>query len=640
MLLSPAFADAADDADFIAAREAFRVGDIARLERLAPNFRHSPLEPYLTYYQLRLRLETIDMGVIQAFLARPDDTPLIDRLRGEWLKVLGKYQRWDIFAREYPALLGEDTELTCYALQARNYLEGGKALSEARRLWLSSGVALPDSCNPVFDDALAEGAISAADVWLRIRLALEGGNVSLARQLSERLPTERRLGAVSLSRAAADPERYLKRVNLENATEGQRLEALFALQRLAKQLPQLANRYWEGIAEYFTAAEQHYFYGWLGYEAARKQDARALDWYHASGEGGFTDAQRAWRVRAALRAQEWTEVLISIAAMPPQQQREGAWRYWKARALKALGRAELADKIFAPLSKEYNFYGQLAADELDLPVEPGLGTGYQPGSAELSSMAALPGIQRALALFRMDLRNDAMKEWAWAIRQFDDKQLLTAAEIARRNEIYDRAIYTADRTVQLHDFNLRYLAPYRGDLKGHIRQNGLEEAWVYGLMRQESRFVTQAKSNVGASGLMQVMPATARWLAAKLGMKDYRHSLISQMETNLKLGTYYMKTVLLSFDNNPVLASAAYNAGPARARQWRGETALEGAIYVETIPYDETRDYVKKVMSNTVYYAQLFGQPAARLKQRLGVIAPRNAAVPPPLAEDNLTEPQ
>jgi soluble lytic murein transglycosylase len=638
VLTLPALAAAAQDADFIAAREAFRAGDIERTEQLAPSFRHSPLEPYLTYYQLRLRLETADVDEIQAFLARPDDTPVIDRLRGEWLKVLGKYGRWDLFSREYPALSSEDTELTCYALQARDYLEG-KALSAARALWLSSGTALPDSCNPVFDDALAEGLISTADIWQRIRLALEGGNVSLARQLSERLPEERRLGAVSLSRAAADPERYLKNINLKNATDGQRMEALFALQRLAKQLPHLANRYWLGIAEHFTAAEQRYLYGWLGYEAARKHDARALEWFRAAGEASLTQAQRAWRVRAALRAQEWMEVWVSIAAMPAQQQGEGAWRYWKARALKKLGRMEVAKKILVPLSTEYNFYGLLAADELNLPIDPGTHlVHYEPSPAELSSMLAQPSIQRALALYRMDLRNDGLKEWTWAIRKFDDKQLLTAAEIARRNEIYDRAIYAADRTVQLHDFNLRYLAPYREDLKGHIQDNGLEEAWVYGLMRQESRFVVHAKSNVGASGLMQVMPATARWLAAKLGMKDYRHSLISQMETNLKLGTYYMKTVLLSFDNNPVLASAAYNAGPARARRWRGETALEGAIYVETIPYDETRDYVKKVMSNTVYYAQLFGQPAARLKQRLGVIAPRNAVGLLPPAEEEIIE--
>jgi soluble lytic murein transglycosylase len=157
-------------------------------------------------------------------------------------------------------------------------------------------------------------------------------------------------------------------------------------------------------------------------------------------------------------------------------------------------------------------------------------------------------------------------------------------------------------------------------MQGKLRENGLEEAWVYGLMRQESRFASQAKSDVGAAGLMQIMPATAKWVARKLGMRDYRTSLIHETEVNLKLGTYYMKNILTSFDNNAVMASAAYNAGPARAKQWRADKSLEGAIYVETIPFDETREYVKKVMSNTVYYSKLFDQPSVSLKQRLGVI--------------------
>jgi soluble lytic murein transglycosylase len=244
-------------------------------------------------------------------------------------------------------------------------------------------------------------------------------------------------------------------------------------------------------------------------------------------------------------------------------------------------------------------------------------------------MLALPGIRRTLALYRMDLRREALEEWRWVLRNFNDRELLTAAEIARRNEMYDRAIGAADKTVTVHDFSLRYLAPYRTELQEHLREHGLDEAWVYGLMRQESRFATGAKSDVGASGLMQIMPSTARWVAKKLGLKSYRNALIHQLDTNLRIGTYYMKSVLTQSENNPVLASAAYNAGPLRALQWRGDQPLEGAIYAETIPYEETRDYVEKVMSNTVYYADQFGDPPRSLKQRLGIIAAKSSDNPP-----------
>ena len=689
MLCFPALASADQDADFLAARDAFRVGNAAKLNQFAARLQQSPLEPYVAYYQLRMRLETSNDAEVQAFLNRPDDTPLINRMRIEWLKMLGKKRRWITFAAHYPRLTSTESELVCYDLQARQYLQTVKTppesevqevlgppepppfaalsqlhfegetkrprandnawqlpthrlfnpglpvagedrpfstarleLHEARKLWLTAKEEMPDSCTPLFNAAIANGIISEVDIAARVRLALESGNVSLARQLSIKLPLQRAISAAALQSAAADPERYLNRAKLSDATEPQRWVALFALQRLAKQLPQLALAQWEKNAEHFNAAERQYFFGWLGYEAARKHHPRALEWYMAAGDATLADMQLSWRVRAALRMQNWHEVWVSTGLMPVDQQQEGVWRYWKARALRELGQAAAAEDLLDELSRDYNYYGQLAAEELGASSASGIiSARHQPSEAAVSTMQAQPAIQRVLALYRMDLRTDAAQEWAWVTRKMNDKELLVAAEIAYRNGMYDLTINTADRTLQLHDFNLRYPAPYRDQMQGYIRINDLEEAWVYGLMRQESRFVTQAKSQVGAAGIMQVMPATARWIAQKLGMKDYRKTLIHQLDTNLKLGTYYMKTVLSSLDNNPLLASVAYNAGPSRARKWRADNALEGTIYVETIPFDETRQYAKKVMSNTVYYSKLFGQPSRSLKSRLGIIA-------------------
>jgi soluble lytic murein transglycosylase len=467
-------------------------------------------------------------------------------------------------------------------------------------------------------------------------LALEAGNISLAKQLAYKLPKKYNFPLAALEKAASNPERYLTKTKWDKDSESQRLIALFALHRLAKQFPQLALARWQNIASGFPEAEQHYFYGWLAYEAARAQDARAMEWYKAAGEAMLNETQLAWRARAALRIQDWHEVWSSIAAMSVQQQQESTWRYWKGRALKELGRAADAEIIFTGLSREYNYYGQLSAEELGTSPAAGIFTvNFQLGKDELNEMQSLPGIQRTLALYRMNLRVEAAKEWAWAIRKFDDKKLLAAAELAKRNEMYDRSINAAEHTTAIHDFNLRYPAPYRESMQPRLRENGLEEAWVYGLMRQESRFASQAKSDVGAAGLMQIMPATAKWVARKMGMRDYRTALIHETEVNLKLGTYYMKNILTTFDNNAVMASAAYNAGPSRARQWRGEKPMEGAIYVETIPFDETRDYVKKVMSNTVYYSKIFNQPTVSLKQRLGIINGRTPENLKPISDEH-----
>lgn len=206
----------------------------------------------------------------------------------------------------------------------------------------------------------------------------------------------------------------------------------------------------------------------------------------------------------------------------------------------------------------------------------------------------------------------------------NDRQLLAAAELARSNQIWDRAINTADRTRNEHDYSLRFLAPYGEQIRPAARNQSLDDAWVYGLMRQESRFVTSARSNVGASGLMQLMPATAKWVAKKIGLRDFSQSQVNDTQTNVLLGTSYMRLVMENLDNHPVLASAAYNAGPGRAKKWRAERPLEGAIYAETIPFTETRDYVKKVMSNSVYYSALFNGRPDSLKARLGEIGPRS----------------
>lgn len=620
LLLLPALSHADTEADFMAAREAFRVGSTARLAMLAEHLKTTPFEPYVSYYQLRLHWDDKDSTAIRAFFAREEDTPIIDQFRGEWLKQMGERQRWEEFASEYPNLINADAELTCYALQLQRKTDETAALREVRKLWFVNNKQA-ESCVPLFDAAVKADIITTQDVMQRIRITVEAGNTSVAKRLVQYLPAEERLPLAELDMAARNPQKYLNKTSFNAAPKGRRIVALLALQRLTRQSVNVALAQWQRLAAEFSEADRQYFFTWLAYSAAQGHDPRALGWYAEVGEGALTEQQLAWRVRAALRAQNWHEVWASIVAMTPDQQNEGAWRYWKARALKELGRVDDADVILASLSREFNFYGQLAAEEMGAAAASGLvSANFQPNEKELEAMQARADVQRTLMLYRLGLRTEAAKEWDWALRGLSDRELLVASEVAKRNEMYDRSITAANRTVSLHDFNLRYPAPYREALQSPLHEHDLEEAWVYGLMRQESRFATSAKSEVGAAGVMQIMPETARWAARRIGLKGYRKGLLHQLDVNLRLGTFYMKTVYSQFDDNPVLASAAYNAGPTRAKKWRGEMSLEGAIYIETIPFDETRDYVKKVMSNTLYYSKLFGKPPESMKSRLGFI--------------------
>ena len=608
---------ALDDA-FLAARDAARTGDSKKLDQIAPRFQGHVLEPYVNYWRLRIRFEARDVDEIRRYINTNRDTPLSDNVRRDWLKVLGKNAQWETFNAELPALAGEDMEVTCYALQARSRVDN-LALREARPLWFVAR-DLPDSCNTLFDALLEAQQLSEEDVWTRVRLALEAGQVGLANRVAGWLPKGQAPDARTLTAISGNPAAYLNDLRSDLKTRASRETAIFAVHRLARTSPTQAVAQWTKLSSRFTEEERGYVWGMLGYFGAMRHDPSALDWYARA--SGMSDLQLGWKVRAALRAKRWSEVQAAIDAMTPKEAEDPAWRYWKARALKASGRETEAVALLKPLSAEFNFYGQLALEDLGGSVQSPP-QAYKLAEQDIAAVASRPGIQRALALFRLDVRLEAVREWLWAIRGMTDRQLLAAAEVARRNAVYDRAINTADRTVFEHDFALRYLAPYRDQLKAAARQVDLDEAWVNGLIRQESRFIAQAKSRVGAGGLMQLMPATAKWVAGKIGLKDWHWSQVNDVETNLSLGTYYLKHVLDTLDGSPVLASAAYNAGPGRARAWRADQTMEAAVYAESIPFNETRDYVKKVMANSSYYANNFSQQMQSLKARIGVIEPR-----------------
>ncbi len=615
------------DRGFIAAREAFKAKNLARIAVEIPRLEGHILESYLLYYQLSLQLEkqNVDESTVRKFLVRFRGSLLADKIRGLWLKKLGEKHQWELFAEEYPALVNKDVELSCYSLQQRLYVNDGDALYDAFPVWFNEQ-DMPESCTPLFDSLVAAKLLTEEDVWRRIRIALEAGNVGVAKHINQYLPKKQSLSERKLNLATRNPLRYLGKNRNKVKTRADREVLLFAMMRLLRSGIDRAHAFWPKVRDRFSHREQSYFMAKLATRAAYKHDQRALGWFREAANISdpvlLSDAQLEWKIRAALRAVDWATVLESIEAMSANKQQESVWRYWKARALKDKGETVKASTILAPLSTEYHFYGQLAEEELGVVIGA-LPKSYNFKEEEIKAVELLPGIQRALALYRLNLRIEGTREWIWAIRDFDDKRLLAAAEIARRNQIYDRAINTANKTVQLHDFNLRYLAPHREVMQDVLKQKELDEALVYGLIRQESRFINYARSSAGAIGLMQLMPSTARWIAKKLGMRNFRKKLISQVNTNLMLGTYYLKHVLTLFDDQSLLAIAAYNAGPSRARLWRGSTSMEGAIYAETIPFNETRDYVKKVMSNSMYYASTFGHQIRTLRQRLDVVAPK-----------------
>ena len=613
---------APDDDVFLDTREAFARGDIARLDRLANQLDDEyPLAPYVQYWQLRSRIADLSPGEIQNFLAHYNNSLVADRLRADWLRQLAKDRDWPGFLREYPQLTTEDTELVCLAYQARLAQGESGILTQARPLWFTAQV-LPESCLPLFELMFKKDMLTAEDSLTRIRLALEIGNLSGAKMLLGYLPAAQRPDPKTLDSISRRPQNFLDRAPLLLKTRTQRELAIYALYKMAEALPQTAADRLHRIAKELPDAEREYAWAQIASVAARNLHPDALTWFRNAGSGGLNDRQLTWRARAALRAGDWNEVLAATEAMSAAEYKWPQWRYWKARALSALGRQSEADALLVPLSNQFNFYGQLAAEELGTSISTVPQT-YRPDEDEIEAIAKEPGIARALTLYRIGQRYEGALEWQWAVKDYEDKQLLAAAELASRNQWYERAIDTAERTVLLHDFGLRYPTPYREVVQDYANQLDLDESWVYGLVRQESRFVHTARSTAGASGLMQLMPSTARWVAKRLGLSGHHATLTATVDSNIVLGTYYLRQMMDSLDNQMVLASAGYNAGPRRAREWMAGRPLEGAVYVETIPFPETREYVKRVMNNTLYYARLLRQEGPSLRERLGIVPAR-----------------
>ena len=621
-------AHAGPDDDFLAARDAFRAGDARKLDVLARRLQTHALEPWVAYWQIRLRLDTAAPDEVRAFLSTYRDTLVAERLRIDWLKLQGKNQQWDLFDTEQRPP-GDDVELICYGVQSRVRKGAEEALQEARALWFVPK-ELPESCSPLIAALVERRLLTEEDLWTRVRLTLEAGQVSGARRAAQWLPVGQAPDPAALNAVYASPAGYLERTSIDVRSRAARETAMFAVYRLARTSPQQAAAWWGRLESRFGPDDRAYVWGQVAHFGAVRHDPSALEWYGKARD--LSDLQLAWKVRAALRIRNWKEVQAAIDAMTGKERQEPAWRYWKARALKSQGRDEEALALLKPLSQEHHFYGQLAVEELGGRVSVPA-TMFKPAAEELQAMQAAGGIRRSLALFQLGMRVEGTREWLHTIRGYDDKQLLAAAEVARRHEIYDRSINTADRTAAIHDFGLRYPTPYRDMLKVHANRLNLDEAWVFGLIRQESRFLSEARSTVGAGGLMQLMPATAKWVAGKIGLKDWRWTRVTDVDTNLSLGTYYLRHVLDTLDGQAVLASAAYNAGPGRARAWRPDMQIEGAAYAESIPFNETRDYVKKVMSNATYYAGNFTQQLQSLRERLGTIGPRRREAEPALGD-------
>jgi len=616
---------------------AYKQGDHKRLTQLLPQAKGSPLEPWAAYWELALRLDQADKSDIEAFLARYAGTYQEDRLRADWLLQLGRNRDWATFRAQWPLYrMGDDRSVQCYALWS-DYLRNDADVARAvQDIWLAQRDA-DEACADAAQVLIKARKMPEQAAWLRARLGMENDRPRVVTQAVAALNDK---WGKTVNAIYQDPAKYLN--NKLTALRPQTREFVsLALIRLAYLEPASASVEVEKLRwrAQLTHEERHWIWGVIGKRAAQKGQDDALGFFAKGRLEDMHEDHLQWAARAALRQGQWSQVQAAIAAMPAALRAEPTWTYWAARAVLAQKPAEAARaQALASLQSIAGirgFYEQLALDELGqrstLPPRP-----LPPTPEERDVVRKNPGLQRALYAIEAGLRPEGVREWNYTISLhtkggMDDRSLLAAAELACQAEVWDRCINSSERSRALIDMEQRFPMPFKQAVVARAQSIGLDPAYVYGLIRQESRFVMDAKSGVGAAGLMQVMPATAKWTAKKIGLSDFTPGKINERDTNIAIGTGYLKLVLESFQGSMPLAAAAYNAGPSRARQWRGASgapAIEAAIWAENIPFNETRDYVKKVLSNATLYAVMqTGQPQS-IKARLGTVGAPDAATP------------
>lgn len=620
LLIGPAcLAGQTPRAIFSKADEAIQAGRPVDVAAVMARLGGYPIAPYLRYRELMSRLDEVSAGDVLAFGRTYPALPVADVLETRWLYHAGAAGDWRGFRRVDGGQGGSTLE--CYRLQAERALGGVSAdwLQRARSLW-TVGHSQPRACDPVFDVLYQRHALSAERRWERIRLLMAAGRTRLAGVLRVHLNPEQRYRLDHWLAAVASPEKVLPQPGFDLTADWGREILLDAFRTLARSEP----------AEALAFLRKYRQHGWLDSEtlnglqrytalrAAYSRHDQALRWLDALPAAVVDATVREWTARVALCEQDWLRLREAAAALPKSLRQTAEWTYWRGVALAHTGEPEAARRLLAPLAGQRRYYGFLAADLLGQPYA--MNHRVAPRDEEgIRELARRPGLVRARELFEVGLHELARREWHAALAGAGRDTWRNAAHLALDWGWYGRTVHAVTRA-GLHDaLELRFPLAFREQVVAQARRAGVDPALTYALMRKESIFQPAAISRVGARGLMQVMPATARQLARELGVPAPGPGDLLSPEYNLRLGTAYLRRMLARFDGSLMLAAAAYNAGPTRTEGWQRDNAgLPGPVRVENITYGETRAYVKSILAfRAVFDWQLHGE-ARRLTAAMG----------------------
>lgn len=614
---------------FIEAEKALRLHRSSQFRRLLPTLTDYPLYPYLRYQELKSRLHKVSSDEMRAFLNDYSELPMSSSLQRKWLRLKARQGRWQQYLDFYTPQT--NTRLQCHYLHA--LIRTGQAelaYPGIEKLWLS-GRSQPRSCNRIFKPWKAVGKQTTALVWQRMELALTSGQRTLARYLVRALPgKEQKLAQlwIKLHRKPHLLNKYQQRLMASQHHMAPNI-LRNVIKRMARNSPQDAADIWfRIIAKYpVDTNSQHAMLQSLAIALARKQGTGVEALLARLPKHYLNNIAREWRVRSALRQSQWPLALTALNGLTLEQQASDRWQYWRARVNEELNESATAMSHFTALAERRSYYGFLAADRLGHAYALS-GSVRKTRAGTLFELGQQAGILRAHEFLRLNRLTQARREWRVVTQKMSNDQRVDAAKLAQHWGWAEQSILTMASTDQRDDIALRFPLLYQEKVLNHSQQANINPAWTYGVIRRESAFVQDARSPVGAIGLMQLLPTTAKSMARTSSfprLKKQRGApQLTHADTNLALGTHYLRKMLKRFGGQTVLATAAYNAGPSRIMRWLPtESTVDAERWIESIPFKETRDYVTSVLAFTIIYADRLGITQHRLTRSMSEIPTR-----------------
>ena len=589
------------------------------------------LQAYLLWPDLRAAwfratIQKADLDSIEAFLDRYGTLKPARELRYRYALHLAESGLFDRYLRIYQSYyqgLGA-ARLDCIALHAEIEAgDGDRIVHRGRDLWLT-GYSQADECDPVFDWMRDAELLTASDYRARFALAVDAREFTRARWLARSLDDALLEQANDWLQAQAKPEHFVETHAQRPHSDVSRRQLAYAIERITYRDPETALRLWQRLeAVYpFSTQTRHATRRHIALWTARDNLPGAYELLTSLPLDAQDEEVMRWRARVSLRDERWTDLLNDIAMMTADEHGSEQWRYWRAVALARNGDLEAARLVLEPLAAERSYYGFLAADELGIDYAFAHDTLTADDEA-IESLSRRPDLVRARELFLVGLDSRGRSEWDAVMAGLSDEQKTQAAVLAHRWGWHSRAIATAAAVGHYDDLALRYPLPFRQSFEQGASSASIPTTWALGIARSESLFMRDVRSRAGAIGLMQLMPATGRQVAREIKLAYSGLDTLTDPDHNIRLGTSYLGSMAARYDGNHVLATAAYNAGPHRVDRWLPQSAVVDArVWIENIPFNETRKYVRRVMAaETIFHWRMTGE-MRRLSERLPQVRP------------------